>query len=268
MQLNINNLPLCEHDNSLVHSIAMKHFSILLFFLMFSTTFTAFGQQTSETTFGIGINKTLSSEYKQRWSEEYTPPTFLNLKANKSWYRNDRKISLQKEAGLNLQYAKISVGGGGLGAGNYYSGKIFSLFGEASLLMRVRVDSMISFGIGPTGEYLLIGSNNLNNSYYTMLTNPSRSGDISISGINRDYFNQPNYGIKLSIFETEINEKTTIGINFSYLWTKSEYSNFYTSNYFRVSLFIGFKHKDKTGQKKVEHASSNPNTNTTQPFEK
>jgi hypothetical protein len=219
----------------------MKHLLFLVCFLMFTSSFIAFGQTISETQFEIGINKTYSSEYKTHWSEEFTPPTFLNLEATKSWYRKDRKITLQKEAGLNLQYAKISVGGGGLAATQYYSGKIISLFAEASLQLRFRIDSLISFGIGPTTEYLLIGSNNLNNSYYTRFTDPPSSGDISISGINRDYFNKPTYGIKISLIETSITEKTAIGLNFTYLWTKSEASNFYTTNYTRLSLYIGLK---------------------------
>ena len=231
----------------------MKHFSILVYFLMFSTKFIAFGQKVSETNLGIGFSKTpLNEKFKQHWSEDTPPPTFLNINVDKNWYRNDRKISLQKEAGLNLQYAKISIGGGGLGAGNYYSGKIISLFAEASLQIRFRVDSMISFSIGPTAKYLLIGSNNLNNSYYTMFTNPSRSGDISISGINRDYFNQPSYGIKLSIINSRINEKNTLGIDFSYLWTKNESSNFYASNYLQVSFLIGFMHTGKIEREKTE----------------
>jgi len=28
---------------------------------------------------------------------------------------------------------------------------------------------------------------------------------------------------------------------FSYLWTKSEYSNFHAANYARISFFIGFE---------------------------
>ena len=73
-----------------------------------------------------------------------------------------------------------------------------------------------------------------------MLTNPYSSGIIRETGINRDYFNQPAYGIKISLFETGINEKTKLGLNFSYLWTKSESSDFY-ANYIRVSFFIGFR---------------------------
>lgn len=217
----------------------MKRTTILICVLIFSANTGLFGQKVGETGIAIGFNNTLSNEeFKMRWSEEYSPPIFLNIRASKSWYRNDHKIALRKEVGLNLQYAKIGMGGGGLAAGNYYSGKIISLFAEASLLLRVRVDSTISLGIGPTAEYLLIGSNNLNNSYYTIFTNPPSSGDINYSGINRDYFNQPSYGIKLSIFNLANIKRYKVGLNFSYLWTKNEHSNFFLSNYLNVSLLL------------------------------
>jgi hypothetical protein len=216
-----------------------------LVFLLISTK--GFCQKVSETSFGIGFSKTPSDqELKQRWSEDTQTPTFLNINACKNWYRNDRKIALQKEVGLNLQYSKISMGSGGLATTYYYSGKIFNLNAEASLQLRFHVDSMISFAIGPMAEYLLIGYNNLNNSYHTTLTNPPSSGDISTSGINRHYFNQPSFGMNLSIINSRINGKNTLGIDLSYLWTKSESSNFYASNYFQVSFLIGFMHKEKT----------------------
>jgi len=40
-----------------------------------------------------------------------------------------------------------------------------------------------------------------------MFTNPYSSGIIRNTGINRDYFNQPAYGIKVRLFETCIAKK-------------------------------------------------------------
>lgn len=206
-------------------------------------TFGAFGQKISETNFGIGLSNTpRSEEIKHIWSEDTPPPTFLSINASKNWYRSDRKLTLQKNIGINLQYSKISVGGGGLGAGNYYTGKIINLNAEANLLLRFNFDSIISFAFGPMSEYLLVGYNKINNSYYTYFDRP-RSGDIKTSGINRDYYNQPSYGIKLSIINSRINGKNTLSLDFSYLWTKSEHSNFYASNYFQVSFLIGIKNQ-------------------------
>jgi hypothetical protein len=206
-------------------------------------TFSALAQKASETKFGIGFSRTPSNEeIKQRWSVDNPPPTFLNINASKNWYRNDRKIALQNEVGINLQYSKISVGGGGLGAGNNYSGKIINLNAEANLQLRFNIDSMISFALGPMAEYLLVGYNNINNSYYTHFDQP-RSGNIKTSGINRDYYSQPSYGIKLSIINSRMNGKDTLGLDICYLWTKSEFSNFYASNYLQVSFLIGFRNQ-------------------------
>ncbi len=230
----------------------MKPFTILFYVFMLSATSPVLAQKISETNFGIGYSKTPSNEeIKQHWSEDTQLPIFLNINVNKNWYRNDRKITLQKEVGINLQYSRISVGGGGLGTGNNYSGKIINMNAEASLQLRFHIDSMISFGIGPTAEYLLLGYHNINNSYYN-LSDPPRSGDIRTSGINRDYYNQPSYGVKMSIINSQINEKNTLGLDVSYLWAKSEHSNFYASNYFQVSFLIGFKHSGKIAKEKVE----------------
>lgn len=153
-------------------------------------------------------------------------------------------MTLQKEIGLNLQYANIGVGGGGLGAGNYFSGKIINLNAEASLQLLFNINGLISFALGPLSEHLLLGYNKINNSYYSYFDQP-RSGNIKTSGISRDYYNQPSYGIKLSIINSRINGKSTLGLDFNYLWTKSEHSNFYASNYIQINFLIGFRKKTK-----------------------
>lgn len=222
----------------------MKYLPILFYFIMFYTINSAFGQKISETSFAIGINKTSSPVQHNYWNEN-PPPTYLTFNATKSWYNNDHWFSIRKEVGLNLQYSNIDLDSGGLGAHSSYSGNILSLFADAALLAQLRINSRLALAIGPEVEYLLIGNNNLNISYSTMFTNPPSSGEIRKNGINRDYFNQPAYGIKFRLFESGINGKTTIGLNFSYLWTKSEYSNFYAANYARISFFIGFRKEKK-----------------------
>ncbi len=218
----------------------MKQFLVLLILFAFFSISPVLAQKISETNLALGINKTLSSIQQEHWGDD-PAPTYLTFSTTKSWYNDDQKISLRKEIGFNLQYAHIDLSNGGLGASNHYTGNIVSLFADACLQTRFRIDSTFAIGIGPEAEYLLIGNNNLNISYSTMLTNPYSSGNTSKTGLNRDYFNKPTFGIKLSLFETGISEKATIGLNVSYLWTKSENSNFYASNYFRVSLIIGFK---------------------------
>jgi len=216
----------------------MKNLFVIACTLFFSFTLNTFGQKISETNFSLGISKTTAPDQEQHWVED--PPTYLLLNASKSWYNKDHRLSLRKEAGLNLQYAHMNLSNGGMGSSNHYTGHIISLFANAALQARFQVNNTLAFGLGPEAEILLMGQNSLNNSYYTMFTNPYSVGDIHEGGLNRDYFNKPSYGIKFSLFEAGINEKTTIGINVSYLWTESEFSNFYASNYTRISFFLGF----------------------------
>lgn len=211
--------------------------------ILFSISLSSIGQQKSETNLTLGINKTSSSDDNDRWDE--LSPAYLLIGGTKSWYNNDHRFSLRKEAGLNLQYAHIDLSNGGMAAGNHYTGHIISLFADVALQARLRITKTMAFGLGPEAEIMLIGLNNLNNSYYTMFTKPYSAGDIRHGGLNRDYFNKPSYGIKLSLFESMVNAKTSIALNFSYLWTQSELSDFYASNYTRISFVIGFKKQKK-----------------------
>jgi len=217
----------------------MKHILSVLFLIV--VIFSADGQNVSETNISIGMSKTYSSVFEQHFDE--APPTFFILTGSKSWHSNDKWISLRKEAGVNLQYAQINLSSGGLGGGGGIEGNIFSLFANASLLARMHVTNSLVIGLGPEAELLLIGYNNLSSSSFFRQF-PSGyiiSNEKNLRGLNRDYFNQPTYGIRLSLYESAPEANTTIGIHFSYLWTKSEPSNFYTDNYSRISLLIGFK---------------------------
>jgi hypothetical protein len=208
--------------------------------LLFSINLSSFGQQISETTFGLGISKTATPDQEQHWNDGPSP-TYLKFYVAKSWYASNKPISLVKDAGLNLQYANVNLESGGLGASNHLTGHVTSLFADADLLVRFRINESIALGIGPLAEVLIIGRNKLDNAYQTMLTSPPSAGNISQKGLNRDYFNQPSFGIKVSLFESMVDARTSIGLNFSYLWTKSEASDFYTTNYTRISFVIGFK---------------------------
>lgn len=197
------------------------------------------GQRISETNLAFGISKTSSTEFKQRFEEAL--PVYLTLMGSKSWYANNHRMSLIKEAGLNLQYEHIDFSGGGLGAGNHYTGSIVSLFANASLQARLRISQTLAFGIGPEAEVLLIGNSNLNNEYYSVFYKPPRSGNEKTGGLNRDYFNEPSYGLKASLMESNADSKVSVGLSMSYLWTNSEPANFYAERYTRFSIVIGFK---------------------------
>jgi len=221
----------------------MTQRTTLLCAIVFSAITNLFGQKISETGFELGINKTSSPEYKLRWNND-AAPAYFTFKTSKSWYNSDHRFPLRKELGLNLQYAGFDLAGGGLGGGNHYTGNITSLFADAALLVNFKLNKRLGFGIGPEAEILIIGKNNLNNSYFMSYYDPPISGDTRIKGFNRDYFNQPTYGIKLCLFESDFTKKFNFGLNISYLWAKSEYSNFYASNYTRISFFMGFKKQE------------------------
>lgn len=180
--------------------------TILLGALMLSTITTVFGQKISETGFELGINKTSSPEYKHRWNDDAVP-SYFTIKTSKSWYNNNHRFSLRKELGLKLQHAGIDLSCGGLGGGSSYKGNIISLFADAALLAQFKINNELGIGIGPEAEILIIGKNNLNNSYSCSFCNPRTLGEKHIAGFNRDYFNQPAYGIKLSLFETDMTKK-------------------------------------------------------------
>jgi hypothetical protein len=224
----------------------MRIIIILACILWWGTTGSAFGQQISETNLSLGFSKSASSHNNENWED--TSPISLLIGATKSWYGDDpdHRFSLRKEAGLHFQYANIDQYNGEEDAGNHYTGSITSLFATAALQARVRIYSNFAIGIGPEAEILLLGKNNLTNDYFSRLNGSTpTSGQTKNKALNRDYFPQPSFGIKFSLFETGINENTTIGINISHLWTKSELSNFYSSRYTRISLFIGFRKQEK-----------------------
>jgi hypothetical protein len=57
----------------------MKHRFLILCAFIFISINSLFGQKISETGFELGINKTSSPEYKQRWNNDVAPAYFINL---------------------------------------------------------------------------------------------------------------------------------------------------------------------------------------------
>jgi hypothetical protein len=222
----------------------MKQKPVLICLLFCVSISNLFGQKISETNLTFGIIKTSSPVQPNHWNDSPLP-RYFTFNVTESWYGNDHWLSLRKELGLNLQYSPIHLGGGGLAAQGYYSGNVLSLIPEVALLARFKINSTLAFSIGPIAQILAIGNTNVTYSYSTMFTNPPSSGLIINSGLNRDYFNQPSYGMKARLFESALTENAIIGLNISYLWTKQESSNFYASNYTLIALFIGFKKEKK-----------------------
>jgi len=199
----------------------------------------AFGQKVCKTNFSFGIDSSTPTNSETYW--ETPRPDNLIFNASKNWYNNIRDISIRKELGLNLQYSNIRYGRGILDEGYMFERNNVSLSANTALLDHFCINGKLAFSARSEVEILLIGNNNLEKSTHTLFTNPSSSGIIHERGLNRDYFNQPSYGIKARLFESYITVRTSFCIAVSYLWTKAEYSNFYASNYTRISFGFGKK---------------------------
>ncbi|MGE5429089.1 MAG: hypothetical protein ACM3O8_14440 [Methylococcaceae bacterium] len=222
----------------------MRNNLAILILVFLTIALSTFGQQVRETSLGVGISKNSYPKDQQFYEEEL--PYYLIINGSKSWYSNDHRLSLRKEAGINLQYASIGFNTGGLGASSKYTGSITSLFANVSLRPSIHISQSLIFAAGPEAEVLLMGYNNIDYEFYSMIYDPPTFGNKKLNGFNRDYFNQPSFGIKASLLESNPDTKVNIGLSLSYLWTKSDPSNYYAERFARFSIVIGFKkQKDK-----------------------
>jgi hypothetical protein len=64
------------------------------------------------------------------------------------------------------------------------------------------------------------------------------------------------------LFESDITDRVTLCLAASHLLAKSEYSNFYTSSYTRISFSIGFKKGEKTLEVPTEELLITPKVPT------
>jgi hypothetical protein len=234
-----------------------KKLRILVAISLVLTVSGVFAQRISETAFEPGANKTSSPEFRGRWNDSGAP-AFLFLNVSRSWYNEDHRVSLRKGLGLKVQYAPIDLGGGGLGGGSHITGHIYSLFVNPELLAHVKIRQQLAVELGPAFEYLIIGSNRLNDSWWRM---DLGSGNSKISGTNRDYLNKPAYGLRLRLLDTAPESKISAGLTFSYLRTKSEESNFYAKNYFQVSFLIGLRKSKGTTIELDQEEKQDPGPN-------
>jgi hypothetical protein len=229
----------------------MKHL-IVFFALTFQLiSMNGYCQKVSKTTFGLGINKLQSTNFHTYYDDECSPPTFLTLGVSHFWYRAEKKITFNKEIGFNLQYSNPKLSSGGLGGHWYGTSKLLNFFAEATVQAQIKIDNMMSIGIGPVAEYLILGYNELNSSYY-MMTNPPSSGEYNHSGYNRDYYSDPVYGVRFSIINSDIGERANLKVNLSYFWMKENETNFHSSHYIKFGVAVGLKHKKDLRNSKDE----------------
>lgn len=227
------------------------HITALLTVALISMSCFVSGQQVRETRFSVGISKNYYPKDCQIYDEKL--PYYLILNGSKSWYSDSQRISIRKEAGLNLQYAPIGINSGGMGASSKYEGGIASLFANVSLQPRLRISGSLDFSAGPVAEVLIIGYNNMDYEYYSMICDPPIFGNKKINGFNRDYFNQPSFGIKAMLLHSNPDAKTSLGLTLNYLWTSSESANFYAERYARLSIVIGFKKQKEKAPETATH---------------
>lgn len=219
---------------------SMKNIYALLGILLHLFSLNSFGQSTRETNLAVGVSLTNAPGNIDYWQEGR--PIYFFANGSKSWTNEEKEFSLRKEAGLNLQYANIAHSAGNSGSYGEKTSTVMSLLLNANLQARYRLNSSLAAALGPEAELLLLGYNNIGENYPNIYLPPQPSADhTSEKGFNRNYFNPPAYGLKLSLFQGSVDSKTTLGVHFSYLWTKSEHSSFFASNYTRLSISIGFK---------------------------
>jgi hypothetical protein len=214
---------------------------IYLSLTFFGLSSLVYAQKISETGFEAGISLTHISNFEMEWNNNSSKPVFLSLGVQQSWYNNDSKISIRKELGISLRYENIDLSRGGLGAGSSYSGSVTGLYLSPSVLAHFKVFPKLAADLGPSMDYLVVGLNHLTQSSYSVLPGYGENGETQIKGLNRDYFSKPSYGIKARLTGISVEEKFTVGMSFSYLWTKAVPSDFYVKNYFRIGFTIGFK---------------------------
>ncbi len=219
----------------------MKRFFSITTLFVFLLAANSFGQTESQTFFSAGANILKSKDFRTHYDDECTPPTFFGFGATHSWYRTDRKFTLNKEIGLNMQYSSPSLSSGGLGAHSSSKYHLFNLFAEATIQAQIKIDSTMSIAIGPAVEYLISGYNKKHTSYYYLSDGHYVNGENNHSGFNRNYFGDPLWGIKFSVLNFGMSDKATFKINFSYFWLNQDDSNFYSSSFIKVGMAVGFK---------------------------
>lgn len=217
----------------------MRRFFTLLILLLITTG--SFGQKISQTFYSLGLNVLKSKEFEMHYDDQNTPPTFFNLGISHLWFRTDKRLTLNKEFGMNLQYSNPHLGSGGLGAHWYSNYKILNLYGEATIQPILKIDSTLSIGLGPTVEYLIIGYNKRNTTYYYLLDGHYVNGEYANDGFNRNFLSSPLLGIKLSVCNIGLSNKVNLKLNCAYFWLKPDDTNFHASGFVKVAAAFGFK---------------------------
>ena len=200
---------------------------LFLLFILFSIS--GFAQKSWKTQIVPGIS---TSKFDDHFKREKVPSNDLFVMFNETWNRkDDHKYSLAKEFGLSLNYHNLSRKNEALGGGDIYSGDFFYTSFHASVLGQMNAGEDIQMQLGIKLEELIVGYENLSYSYWSSVYYPPTSGGKSKKGFNRDYFDQPYYGVNLKILQNTEGTFHAVGFDLSYLWTNASLSNFNTKHF-------------------------------------
>jgi hypothetical protein len=208
--------------------------NLTLFILLLVLPISLFAQWERET--GISIGNVIPNYPKGFYDDDKFKPS-VKFSISQSWYKPDQPISFRPEVGLNLEYMAVVIGFGGLGGGNSFNGKIFSINGELALMTQIQLGRKITFSVGPAGKYLISDYANLKKNWWMLGTS---GGESKTTGFNRDYLYKPSFGFKAMLFDQKIKEKYSLGFSFEHLWKSSTENLINYTETTEISLYFGF----------------------------
>ncbi len=216
----------------LISKIVKKGFLVLLLFIL--TGFVRLSaQQNRMTQFVAGMDVANYSH-----SGDHKNETFF-FGVNKTWNKKSpERVSWAKSAGIAIKYYSLDRESGGLGAFTNYSGEyIFSTI-NLSLHAQLRFRRNYYVQIGPRVEYLLAGLEHLSSESGTVLTDLPTMSSEKVVEFNRNYFRQPYFGPDLKLMLQNPGDAASVGLNFSYMLTFKDDSNFDTGGLFRIAFLM------------------------------
>jgi hypothetical protein len=115
----------------------------------------------------------------------------------------EKRLSFTKEFGIGLRYNSLSWESSGLGGSNSSSGAYFYSMLNTSFLLQFLPGENYIVQIGPCAEINLIGYESSKFDWWRLESSENGfrqiAGNSEKSGFNRNYFNQPYYGLNFRL---------------------------------------------------------------------
>ncbi|WP_159519807.1 hypothetical protein [Sunxiuqinia indica] len=216
----------------------MKSFLILLSIFAFHLSALAQDAWFPELTLGF-TSAQIDESYKARG---LSPSSFF-VDFSECWNRkHEQSFSVVKAFGIGLNYHSLSTNLASPGGESYYSGGyVYSTF-NLSLMAQQRFGKSYFLQFGPRFETILLGYENLKyhggSRQWDGLNESWVSKEAKIAEFNRNYFNNPYYGLSLRLINEPEEESLSAGIGVSYLRTEPDQSNFNSEHMVRVSFIL------------------------------